>query len=285
MINQRIFLNILDDEQRPIPGCRVKIENRKDKFEADTDYSGIVEFLVPLGVYALTLEHPNFKKKIYRMTLRDGFSFTRIILQKNSYSIKQEEVKNREHMMNFNENRQKDRNLNANNDYLSKEATFNNDLRNIEYPTQKVKDEQSELQENLQGEHSIEEDNKNILNNFIKTESFDGNGMFGAMGNFDGMTGTTFEDILNGAKAMLQEIMEFAENIDLNNQEYKGQGNLYNDEENGTVNMHEENEFEGEWQPERINTENLKSNYDDKTYDVYEYEEEFYEPMSGSQGQ
>ena len=77
MINQRVFFNILDEDQRPITKCIVKIENQKEKYEGETDLAGIVEFLVPLGIYVLTIEHPAFKKKIYRMVLRDGFSFIR----------------------------------------------------------------------------------------------------------------------------------------------------------------------------------------------------------------
>ena len=91
MINQRVFFNILDQDQRPITKCIVKIENQKEKYEGETDLAGIVEFLVPLGIYVLTIEHPAFKKKIYRMVLRDGFSFTRIILQRNKLNYKREE--------------------------------------------------------------------------------------------------------------------------------------------------------------------------------------------------
>ena len=35
MINQRVFFNILDEDQRPITKCIVKIENQKEKYEGD----------------------------------------------------------------------------------------------------------------------------------------------------------------------------------------------------------------------------------------------------------
>ena len=91
MINQRVFFNILEENQKPITKCVVKIENQKEKYEGETDLAWIVEFLVPLGIYVLTIEHTAFKKKIYRMILRDGFSFTRIILQSNKPNYKREE--------------------------------------------------------------------------------------------------------------------------------------------------------------------------------------------------
>lgn len=46
---KEFFFNILDEDQRPITKCIVKIENQKEKYEGETDLAGIVEFLVPLG--------------------------------------------------------------------------------------------------------------------------------------------------------------------------------------------------------------------------------------------
>ena len=42
--------------ERPITKCIVKIENQKEKYEGETDLAGIVEFLVPLGIYVLTID-------------------------------------------------------------------------------------------------------------------------------------------------------------------------------------------------------------------------------------
>lgn len=279
MINQRIFLNVLDEEQKPVPGCRVKIENRKDKFEADTDYSGIVEFLVPLGVYVLSLEHSLFKKKVYRMNLRDGFSFTRIILQRNNYSIMKKESIKREPIINLNE----DTNENINSTYIENEFINNSkgleDEINISERTY-----ENENNEPINFSESIE----NIANTFMKTDIFKENGLFAAMGGSRDMGDTTFDDILSEAKSILQDIMQFAEKVNFDNSQYTEPINKYDNDfnmENQEDMAYNRQVIDEEWKPERIETMDFQKNYENQAYDVYDYEEEFFEPTSGYQGQ
>lgn len=244
MINQRIFLNVLDENRRPISQCRVKIENRREKYEADTDFAGIVEFLVPLGVYVLTLEHPLFKRKVYRMTLRDSFSFTRVTLVKDNVSTyrrnkipMQEYIKNTEVDYDIYDNDEVDYDT-YDNDEVDYD-TYDNDKVDydtydddkVDYDIDNVVNENSELQKNKKkididedvsvmakansrldiktdDEYKVDiEDNINIVKEYFKNGTFfKGSGIWGTAGVFEGLNDDGFEEIIKGAKSILKDI-------------------------------------------------------------------------------
>lgn len=280
MINQRIFLNVIDEDQKPIPGCKVRIENKSDNYEANTDFSGIVEFLVPLGTYVLTLEHSYFRKKIFRMRLRDGFSFTRIILNPNGYGSggssrdinERPIIRENNSMTDVKEKKIEKKSIPIEDNIGSNsEIIFNsNKEENIEHTKSYVNDikNKAESLSNSFQTKSIEA-NENDQNNFIKTEIFEGDGIF------DGVSSATFDDILSGAKSILQDILEFANSVDFENSQYT-------DGEKLNENPYNEKKHSKEWSPEEITREKFGVQYDGETYDINDYEEEFFEPMSSS---
>ncbi|UXZ09365.1 hypothetical protein F1C14_05390 [Clostridium perfringens] len=247
MINQRVFFNILDEDQRPITKCIVKkIENQKEKYEGETDLAGIVEFLVPLGIYVLTIEHPSFKKKIYRMVLRDGFSFTRIILQRNKLSYKREEKipiiehtdkefinkdvlkDNIEKIYDINKNIDEDLNSEENSidNFSEKEETFNECFHNLDLSKTKVyvgeKDMFKEINEN------------------------------------------SFNEIIKGAKTMLEEILNLANSFEA--KDFK------KDKNNMPFTFDEIKE-----ESKNIANNIIDKDYGSETYDVCDYEEELFD--------
>lgn len=298
MINQRIFLNVLDENQKPISRCRVKIENRREKYEADTDFAGIVEFLVPLGVYVLTLEHPLFKRKIYRMTLRDGFSFSRIILKKDKLSTYR---RNKIPMKEYIKNTEVDYDIDEA-DYDTDEADYHTD--EVDYNSDKVIDGNSKLRKNknnldIDEEVSVRkkvnrnleiktddkykmesQDGINIGKEYFKGGSFfEGNGIWGTTGVFDGLNEEGFEEILNGAKAILKDILDFANSID--SEEYEVQDDDIGYERNLNkeqklndkyLNKRKKIDFDDSWEVEEI--KGLDKNYNGDTFDIDDYEEE-----------
>ncbi|MDM0994808.1 hypothetical protein QTI96_08645 [Clostridium perfringens] len=246
MINQRVFFNILDEDQRPITKCIVKIENQKEKYEGETDLAGIVEFLVPLGIYVLTIEHPSFKKKIYRMVLRDGFSFTRIILQRNKLSYKREEKipiiehtdkefinkdvlkDNIEKIYDINKNIDEDLNSEENSidNFSEKEETFNECFHNLDL---------SKNQSICWGKDMFKEINEN-----------------------------SFNEIIKGAKTMLEEILNLANSFEA--KDFKK----------------DENDMPFTFDEIKEESKNIANNIIDKyygseTYDVCDYEEELFD--------
>ena len=326
MINQRIFLNVLDENQKPISRCRVKIENRREKYEADTDFAGIVEFLVPLGVYVLTLEHPLFKRKVYRMTLRDGFSFSRIILKKDNLSTyrrnkipMKEYIKNTEVDYDIDE---VDYDINEADygvdevdydineaDYDIDEADYDTDEADhhtdeVDYNSDKVIDGNSKLRKNknnldIDEEVSVRkkinrnldiktddkykmesQDGINIGKEYFKGGSFfEGNGIWGTTGVFDGLNEEGFEEILNGAKAILKDILDFANSID--SEEYEVQEEDIGYERNLNkeqklndkyLNKRKKIDFDDSWEVEEI--KGLDKDYNGDTFDIDDYEEE-----------
>lgn len=82
MINQRVFLNILDEDNNPIRKVFITILGYGEKYIGETDNCGIVEFLIPLGTYLLSIEGEGYFKRNYKMFLRESFSFTRIYLKR-----------------------------------------------------------------------------------------------------------------------------------------------------------------------------------------------------------
>lgn len=314
MINQRIFFNVIDENQRPIPGCKVRIENKNDKYEANTDFCGIVEFLVPLGVYVLTLEHSYFKKKVFRMRLRDGFSFTRISLQENGYAYGVSNRNINERTVNRMNNMRKEEKLRFNDEIekensieYSKDSTFKhnegvknehkgdslNSIKNIvENLNNQIEVNCKEIYDN---ENTIINKENNSNENFIKTGVFEGNGFFGASGVFEGISDTTFNEILNGAKGILQDILEFANSVDFENSQYTDREEDFNDcyeeESQGQDKINcdgeisKEIENNNEWEPEEIIREKFGVQHGGETYDIYDYEEEIFEPISDSQEQ
>ena len=98
MINQRVFFNILDEDNNPIKKAFITILGHREKYLGETDNCGIVEFLIPLGNYVLSIEGEGYFKRNYKMFLRESFSFTRIYLKriknkniKDYYKEKKEE--------------------------------------------------------------------------------------------------------------------------------------------------------------------------------------------------
>lgn len=312
MINQRIFLNVLDENQKPISRCRVKIENRREKYEADTDFAGIVEFLVPLGVYVLTLEHPLFKRKVYRMTLRDGFSFSRIILKKDNLSTyRRNKIPMKEYIKNTEvdydidaadyDTNEADYDINEE-DYDINEADYHTD--EVDYNSDKVIDGNSKLRKNknnLDIDEEVSVRKKVNRNLDIKTDDkykmesqdgisigkeyfkggsfFEGNGIWGTTGVFDGLNEEGFEEILNGAKAILKDILDFANSID--SEEYGvqeddiGYERSLNKEQklnDKYLNKRKKIDFDDSWEVEEI--KELDKNYNGDTFDIDDYEEE-----------
>ncbi|MGU8888052.1 hypothetical protein ACV31L_12675 [Clostridium perfringens] len=246
MINQRVFFNILDEDQRPITKCIVKIENQKEKYEGETDLAGIVEFLVPLGIYVLTIEHPSFKKKIYRMVLRDGFSFTRIILQRNKLSYKREEKipiiehtdkefinkdvlkDNIEKIYDINKNIDEDLNSEENSidNFSEKEETFNEYFHNLDL---------SKNQSICWGKDMFKEINEN-----------------------------SFNEIIKGAKTMLEEILNLANSFEAKD---------FKKDENDMPFTFDEIKEESK----NIANNIIDKDYGSETYDVCDYEEELFD--------
>lgn len=276
MINQRVFFNVLDENQRPITKCKVKIENQREKYEGETDFAGIVEFLVPLGIYALTIDHDFFKRKVYRMTLRDGFSFTRIILQRNKRKKQEEEIP----IVEFNDNSTID--INSGNlktkSYENVETNQNTDLEE--------RKERSFIETfNNEGE---------ILKSYFEKENlFNEANIWGATGMFNEINENAFEEIIKGAKSMLEEILNFAssfEREDFNYDEVDGSYNFNNvnkeisnlEEKINNINEKMEKSMENSI-GDYLDVDEIKEEgepYSSYTYDIDDYEEEVFEEIN-----
>lgn len=244
MINQRVFFNVLDEDQKPITKCIVRIENQREKYEGETDLAGIVEFLVPLGIYVLTIEHHSFKKKIYRMVLRDGFSFTRIILQRNKLNYKREEkIPIIEH---------------TDKEFINKKVQ----KKDIEekYDTNKNKDLNSE--EDSIGNFSENEDNFKYY--FDNLDLFQNPSIWGATGMFKEVNENSFNEIIKGAKTMLEEILNLASSFEA--EDFK------KDENNMPFTFDEIKE-----ESKNIANNIIDKDYGSETYDVCDYEEELFD--------
>ena len=196
MINQRVFFNILDEDQKPITKCVVKIENQKEKYEGETDLAGIVEFLVPLGIYVLTIEHTAFKKKIYRMILRDGFSFTRIILQSNKPNYKREE---KNYIL---EDTDKD---------LLNNGILNDNIEKL-YDINKNIDEDLNSEENSRDNFSEKEETFNEC--FHNLDLSKNPSICWGKDMFKEINENSFNEIIKGAKTMLEEILNLANSFE-----------------------------------------------------------------------
>lgn len=276
MINQRVFLNVLDENQKPITKCKVKIENQREKYEGETDFAGIVEFLVPLGIYALTIDHDFFKKKVYRMTLRDGFSFTRIILQRNKRKREEEEIPIVEH----NDNNKIDMNSEPLKPRSHEKVEIN---QNTDLEERK---EDSFIQSfNNEGE---------ILKSYFEKENlFNEANIWGATGMFNEINEGTFEEIIKGAKSMLEEILNFANSFDgedFNYDEVEGSYNFnhvnkeINNLEEKINNINEKMEQSmGHGIGDYLDVDEIKEEgepYSSDTYDIDDYEEEVFEEIN-----
>ncbi|EGT3616484.1 hypothetical protein FHH43_09615 [Clostridium perfringens] len=279
MINQRVFLNVLDENQKPISRCRVRIENKREKYEADTDFSGIVEFLVPLGVYVLTLEHILFKKKAYRMTLSEGFSFTRIVLQRNSF---RNEGKNKIPISEYVKNTKEDYNIR---DVINEKLESQRNKKNLNIDEEVSVNTQanSDLGVKTNDEYKIEtQDNIKVTREYFKnSDLLKDNGIWETAGVFEGLNGDSFEEIIKGARAILNDILDFASSIedeekyetqedDIN---YGREGNKYSKLSDNYSNKRKKVNFDDLWESKEI--KGLDKNYDEDTFDVYDYEEVF----------
>lgn len=247
MINQRVFFNVLDENQRPITKCIVKIENQREKYEGETDLAGIVEFLVPLGIYVLTIEHPAFKKKIYRMVLRDGFSFTRIILQRNKLNYKREEkIPIIEH---------------NDKEFINKKVP----KKDIEekYDTNKEQDIDKDWNSEEDSIDNFNEKEENLKYYFDNLDLFLNPSIWGATGMFNEVNENTFNEIIKGAKTMLEEILNLANSFEA--EDFKK----------------DENNMPFTFDAIKEESKNIANNITDKdygseTYDVCDYEEEIF---------
>ena len=246
MINQRVFFNILDEDQKPITKCVVKIENQKEKYEGETDLAGIVEFLVPLGIYVLTIEHTAFKKKIYRMILRDGFSFTRIILQSNKPNYKREE---KNYILE-----------DADKDFLNN-GILKDNIEKI-YDINKNIDEDLNSEENSRDNLSKKEEI--FKDYFHNLDLFQNPSIWGETGIFKEVNENSFNEIIKGAKTMLEEILNLASSFEA--EDFK------KDENNMPFTFDEIKE-----ESKNIANNIIDKDYGSKTYDVCDYEEEFFD--------
>lgn len=247
MINQRVFFNVLDENQRPITKCIVRIENQREKYEGETDLAGIVEFLVPLGIYVLTIEHPAFKKKIYRMVLRDGFSFTRIILQRNKLNYKREEkIPIIEH---------------NDKEFINKKVP----QKDIEekYDANKEQDIDKDWNSEEDSIDNFNEKEENLKYYFDNLDLFQNPSIWGATGMFNEVNENSFNEIIKGAKTMLEEILNLANSFEA--EDFKK----------------EENNMPFTFDAIKEASKNIANNITDKdygseTYDVCDYEEEIF---------
>ncbi|EOU1681820.1 hypothetical protein M1Z66_000723 [Clostridium perfringens] len=247
MINQRVFFNVLDENQRPITKCIVRIENQRENYEGETDLAGIVEFLVPLGIYVLTIEHPAFKKKIYRMVLRDGFSFTRIILQRNKLNYKREEkIPIIEH---------------NDKEFINKKIP----KKDIEekYDTNKEQDIDKDWNSEEDSIDNFNEKEENLKYYFDNLDLFQNPSIWGATGMFNEVNENSFNEIIKGAKTMLEEILNLANSFEA--EDFKK----------------EENNMPFTFDSIKEASKNIANNITDKdycseTYDVCDYEEEIF---------
>ncbi|MDH2334939.1 hypothetical protein [Clostridium perfringens] len=247
MINQRVFFNVLDENQRPITKCIVRIENQREKYEGETDLAGIVEFLVPLGIYVLTIEHPAFKKKIYRMVLRDGFSFTRIILQRNKLNYKREEkIPIIEH---------------NDKEFINKKVP----KKDIEekYDANKEQDIDKDWNSEEDSIDNFNEKEENLKYYFDNLDLFRNPSIWGETGMFNEVNENTFNEIIKGAKTMLEEILNLANSFEA--EDFKK----------------EENNMPFTFDAIKEASKNIANNITDKdygseTYDVCDYEEEIF---------
>ncbi|HAT4124405.1 TPA: hypothetical protein I9Z60_000738 [Clostridium perfringens] len=248
MINQRVFFNILDEDQRPITKCIVRVENQREKYEGETDLAGIVEFLVPLGIYVLTIEHPAFKKKIYRMVLRDGFSFTRIILQRNKLNYKREEkIPIIEH---------------TDKEFINKKVQ----KKDIEekYDGNKNQGIDKALNSEEDSIDNFSEKEYNFKYYFDNVDLFQNPSLWGATGIFNEVNENSFNEIINGAKTILEEILNLANSFEA--EDFKG----------------DENNIPFTFDAIKKASKNIANNstdedYDGETYDVCDYEEEIFD--------
>lgn len=248
MINQRVFLNVLDEDQKPITKCIVRIENQREKYEGETDLAGIVEFLVPLGIYVLTIEHPSFKKKIYRMVLRDGFSFTRIILQRNKLNYKREEkIPIIEH---------------TDKEFINKKVQ----KKDIEekYDTNKNQDINKDLNSEEDSIGNFSENEDNFKYYFDNLDLFQNPSIWGATGMFKEVNENSFNEIIKGAKTMLEEILNLASSFEA--EDFK------KDENNMPFTFDEIKE-----ESKNIANNIIDKDYGSETYDVCDYEEELFD--------
>lgn len=247
MINQRVFFNVLDENQRPITKCIVRIENQREKYEGETDLAGIVEFLVPLGIYVLIIEHPAFKKKIYRMVLRDGFSFTRIILQRNKLNYKREEkIPIIEH---------------NDKEFINNKVPKNDTEE--KYDTNKEQDIDKDWNSEEDSIDNFNEKEEDLKYYFDNLDLFRNQSIWGATGMFNEVNENSFNEIIKGAKTMLEEILNLA--------------NSFEDEDF----KKEENNMPFTFDSIKEASKNIANNITDKdygseTYDVCDYEEEIF---------
>ncbi|HAT4365383.1 TPA: hypothetical protein I9148_002968 [Clostridium perfringens] len=248
MINQRVFFNVLDEDQKPITKCIVRIENQREKYEGETDLAGIVEFLVPLGIYVLTIEHHSFKKKIYRMVLRDGFSFTRIILQRNKLNYKREEkIPIIEH---------------TDKEFINKKVQ----KKDIEekYDTNKNQDINKDLNSEEDSIGNFSENEDNFKYYFDNLDLFQKPSIWGATGMFKEVNENSFNEIIKGAKTMLEEILNLASSFEA--EDFK------KDENNMPFTFDEIKE-----ESKNIANNIIDKDYGSETYDVCDYEEELFD--------
>ncbi|EHK2440737.1 hypothetical protein KCL46_000755 [Clostridium perfringens] len=248
MINQRVFFNVLDEDQKPITKCIVRIENQREKYEGETDLAGIVEFLVPLGIYVLTIEHHSFKKKIYRMVLRDGFSFTRIILQRNKLNYKREEkIPIIEH---------------TDKEFINKKVQ----KKDIEekYDTNKNQDINKDLNSEEDSIGNFSENEDNFKYYFDNLDLFQNPSIWGATGMFKEVNENSFNEIIKGAKTMLEEILNLASSFEA--EDFK------KDENNMPFTFDEIKE-----ESKNIANNIIDKDYGSETYDVCDYEEELFD--------
>lgn len=251
MINQRVFFNILDENQKPITKCIVKIENQREKYEGETDLAGIIEFLVPLGIYVLTIDHPLFKKKIYRITLRDSFSFTRIILHRNKLNYRKEEkipiIKHTDKEFI--------------NNMVSKD-----DIEE-KYDINKNQDIDNSLNSQEDSIDNFGEKEKNFKHYFDNLDLFQNPSIWGETGMFNEVNENSFDEIIQGAKTILEEILNLANSFEVED--------LKKDKNNVQFT------FDSIKEESKNIANNINYEKDEEqgseTYDVCEYEEEFFD--------
>ena len=220
MTNQRVFFNVLDENQRPITKCIVKIENQREKYEGETDLAGIVEFLVPLG-------------------------FTRIILQRNKLNYKREEkIPIIEH---------------NDKEFINKKVP----KKDIEekYDANKEQDIDKDWNSEEDSIDNFNEKEENLKYYFDNLDLFRNPSIWGATGMFNEVNENTFNEIIKGAKTMLEEILNLANSFEA--EDFKK----------------EENNMPFTFDAIKEASKNIANNIIDKdygseTYDVCDYEEE-----------
>ena len=179
------------------------------------------------------------------MVLRDGFSFTRIILQRNKLSYKREEkIPIIEH---------------TDKEFINKDVLKDN-IEKI-YDVNKNQDIDEDLNSEEDSIDNFNEKEEIFKDYFHNLDLFQNPSIWGATGMFKEVNENSFNEIIKGAKTMLEEILNLASSFEA--EDFK------KDENNMPFTFDEIKE-----ESKNIANNIIDKDYGSETYDVCDYEEE-----------